>query len=223
MIVYGSTLSPFVRKVTLFAAEKGLEVTVTMDGVMQREGPFLEASPFGLMPGFRDGDFALSDSSAIVTYIEAKHPEPNLIPEAPEARARAIWYEEFGDTMLMPLAGRVFGNRFVRPRVMRAEPDLATADAAERDDLPRMYDYLERIVPDDGFLVEDRFTLADIAVACPLANLRYVGRGVDAGRYPRTAAYLDRIFARPTMAQCIAADEAAVAAMGGPVTEPATA
>ena len=34
---------------------------------------------------FRDGDFTLADSSAIVHYLEAKHPEPALIPADPQA------------------------------------------------------------------------------------------------------------------------------------------
>ncbi len=67
MIVYGSSLSPFVRKVVAFAAEKGIELEVKPVGPGSQDPEFREASPFGKMPGFRDGDFAISDSSAHVT------------------------------------------------------------------------------------------------------------------------------------------------------------
>ena len=54
MILYGSTLSPFVRKTLAFASEKGLTLEVKPAG-MGRGGPeFEEASPFAKMPGFRD-------------------------------------------------------------------------------------------------------------------------------------------------------------------------
>ena len=50
MIVYGSTLSPYVRKVVGFAAEKGLAIEVKPSG-MGRGGPDFEAAtPFRKMP-----------------------------------------------------------------------------------------------------------------------------------------------------------------------------
>ena len=113
MIVYGSSLSPFVRKVLAFAAEKGIELELKPTGLGNKDPEFLEASPFGKMPGFRDGDFAISDSSAIIAYLEAVQPEPNLIPTEPKARARTIWYDEFADTILFACGGKMFFNRLV--------------------------------------------------------------------------------------------------------------
>src|SRR4028119_128358 len=100
MMGYGSSLSPFVRKVLAFAAEKGIEVESKPVGLGDQSPDFREASPFGKIPGFRDGDFAISDSSAIIAYLDALKPDPNLIPIDPKTRARTIWYEEFGDTIL---------------------------------------------------------------------------------------------------------------------------
>lgn len=219
MIVYGSTISPFVRKVVAFAAEKGLAVEVTPAG-MGRGGPdFAEASPFGKMPGFRDPgaddgrDFTISDSTAIVAYLDAAYPEPNLIPAAAIPRARTIWFEEFGDTIVMAAGAKMFFNRLVLPRFMKREGDLAAADAAERDELPPIMAYLERIAPDPGgFLVEDRVTLADIAVASPFANLSYIG--VDLAAWPRAAAWIDSILARPSFAEVVAADRQLIAGLG---------
>src|SRR4028119_1463092 len=88
MIVYGSSLSPFVRKVLAFAAEKGIEVESKPVGLGSEDPEFREASPFGKIPGFRDGDFAISDSTAIIAYLDAIRPEPNLVPTEPRARGR---------------------------------------------------------------------------------------------------------------------------------------
>jgi glutathione S-transferase len=218
MIVFGSTLSPYVRKCMVFGAEKGLELELQPAG-LGRGGPdFQAASPFGKIPGFKDEDFLISDSSAIVTYLEAKYPEPNLIPLEPRARARTIWYDELADTIMMAAGTAIFGNRFVRPRVLKQECDHEAADVAERDLLPSLCDHLENVIPASGFLVEDRLTLADIAVASPFATLGCIGVMADSTRHPRTAAYVEAILARPSFATIIAKDQAMVSAMGGPVT-----
>ena len=219
MIVYGSSISPFVRKVLAFGSERGLALERKAAG-MGRGGPeFEQCSPFGKMPGFRDPgadhgrDFCISDSTAIVTYLEAKYPEPNLIPTDPIARARSIWFEEFADTILMLAGGKIFFNRFVAPRVLKQAGDEGVAAAAEANELPPLLDYLETLVPDCGFLVESRITLADIAVASPFVNMDHLGIRTDAARWPKTARYLEGIHARPSFAPVIAAEKAIIAAM----------
>ncbi len=223
MIVFGSTLSPYVRKVMVFGAEKGLELELQPAG-MGRGGPeFMAASPFGKMPGFKDGDFLISDSSAIVAYLDAKYPEPNLIPAEPQARARTIWFDELADTIMMAAGSAIFGQRFVRPRVLKMECDHDAADAAERDLMPPILAYLEGAIPESGFLVDDRLTLADIAVASPLATLGCIGVTVDSATYPRLAAWVASMHARPSFAAIITRDRAMVDAMGGPVPREAVA
>jgi glutathione S-transferase len=210
MILYGASMSPFVRKVLAYAAEKELEIELRPGGMGRGGAEFEEISPFGKMPGFRDEDFTISDSTAIITYLEAKHPEPNMIPIEPRARARTIWYEEFGDTIVMACCGKIFFNRVVAPRVMNRPGDLATAEAAERNELPPILDYLERTLPDSGFLIEDRITLADLAVASPFANLQHMDIRPDPDRHPKTAAYVDAILARPGFSRWLEKERAFV-------------
>jgi glutathione S-transferase len=90
----------------------------------------------------------------------------------------------------------MFFNRIVAPKFLGREGDLAAADAAEADELPPLLDYLEGVLPGSGFLVEDRITLADIAVASPFANFRHLGLALDRGRWPKVLAFADRILAR---------------------------
>ncbi|HEX9954277.1 MAG TPA: glutathione S-transferase family protein [Allosphingosinicella sp.] len=200
MILYGSSMSPFVRKVLAFAAEKGLELEHKPIGLGAQDPDFLAASPFRKIPALRDGDFAISDSSAIIHYLEAKHPEPAMIPTEPQARARTIWYEEFSDTLLFACGGKMFFNRIVAPRFLGRPGDTEAADKAEREELPPILDYLEVVVPQPGgFLVGDAITLADIAVAGPFANFRLMDVDVSA-THPRTQAWVNSILARPSYA-----------------------
>src|SRR5688500_7309818 len=152
------------------------------------------------MPGFADGDYRLADSSAIIHYLEAKHPEPALIPADPELRGRTIWFEEFADTILFACGAKMFFNRVVAPRFLGRDGDHAVADTAEREELPPILDYLEGVIPDSGYLVGDRLTLADIAVASPFANFRHCNVVIDEGRYPRLTRYVASILARPSLA-----------------------
>ena len=206
MILYGSSLSPYARKVLAFAGEKGIELELRPTGSApgQPSEDFIAASPFRKMPAFRDGDYTLADSSAIVHYLEAKYPDPPLIPADPKLRGKAIWYEEFADTILVTCGSKIFFNRIVAPRFLGKPGDEDAAREAELNDLPPILGYLEKVAPDaGGYLVGDQLTLADIAVASPFANFRHTQTRVDTERYPRTVAYVERILARPSLAPWI--------------------
>lgn len=212
MILYGSSLSPFVRKVLAYCGERGIELELQPTGFPNHAPEFLEASPFRKMPALRDGDYVLADSSAIIHYLEVKYPERPLIPADPRLRGNTIWFEEFADTIVCACGAKIFFNLIVAPRFIGRPGDLEAAAAAERDELPPILDYLEKIVPgEDGYLVGDSLTLADIAVAGPFANLRHTRTRVDPERYPRTVAYVDRILSRPSFAQWIERETAFLA------------
>lgn len=204
MIVYGSTVSPFVRKVVAFAAEKGIEIKVKVVTLGSDDPAFREASPFGKMPALRDGDYFLADSSAIVAYMEAVKPQPALIPAEPRARGKTIWWDEFADTILMGAGIKVFFNRVAAPRFLGKAGDAAVASRAVEHELPPLFEHIERSLPHSGWLVEDRLTLADISVATGFANLRYAGCPVDAAQYPKLSAFVDKMFARPAFAASLA-------------------
>ncbi|WP_114952536.1 glutathione S-transferase family protein [Sphingosinicella terrae] len=226
MIVYGSSLSPFVRKVLAYASEKGIDLEVKSIALGAADPDFREASPFGKMPGFRDGDFAISDSTAIIVYLEAIRPEPNLIPTEAKARARTIWFDEYADTILSACGGKMFFNRIVAPRFLGMAGDEEAAAKAQCDELPPLLDYLERVIPASGFLVEDRLTLADLAVASPFANFQHLDVAIDPARYPKVTRYIETILARPSFKPMIEREtaflERTAPAAAAPAAAPAT-
>jgi len=212
MILYGSSLSPFVRKVLAYAGEKGIEIELRPTGFPQASDDFVAASPFRKMPALRDGDYLLADSSAIIHYLEAKHREPQLIPADPELRGRTIWFDEFADTILAACGAKMFFNRVVAPRFMGRPGDMAAAEAAETQELPPILDYLQSVVPEPGdYLVGGKITLADIAVASPFANLTHVECELDSARHGRVKAFVQSILSRPSFAPWIERETAFLA------------
>lgn len=195
MILYGAPISPFVRKVLVYAAAKGIEIELVPVGVGDSNPDFVACSPFKKMPGFRDGDFTISDSTAIIAYLEAKYPDPAMIPADPANRARTVWFDEFADTIFVSAAGAIFFNRVVAPKFMGREGDLEAADKAEKEALPPVLDYLEGVIGDSDYLVGEGLTLADIAVASPFVNLAHTDIIPDATKYPNIRRWLGNIHA----------------------------
>jgi glutathione S-transferase len=114
-----------------------------------------------------DGDYSLADSSAIVHYLEAKHPDPALIRADPRERCKVVWFDEFADTIVFGCFVKMFFNCIVGPRFMSVAGDEAVAAAAQANEMPPILDYLESVVPGASFLVGNRLTIADVAVASP--------------------------------------------------------
>ena len=54
-----------------------------------------------------------------------------------------------------------------------------------------------------------RFSVADIAIGSVFVNMQHAGEAVDAGRWPKLAAYVDRIHARPSFKGLIEEEKAA--------------
>lgn len=211
MKIYGSTISPFVRKAVVFAEEKGLAVELIPTAPGDTAPAFRAISPFGQIPAMVDDDFALADSSAIIAYLEAKHSDPVLIPAEAQARGRTIWFDELADTVIFATGRTMLFNRVVGPLFRGVPGDAAAADAAERDQWPAILAYLEQAVAGRDFLVEDGFTLADIAVTSALASSLHATAPIDAAGHPELARYLDTMLARPTFARRLEAERGFIA------------
>jgi glutathione S-transferase len=214
MDIYGVPLSPFVRKVHLVAAEKGITIQMKHGDPRNPSPEFLAASPFQKIPAMVDGDFGLADSTAIAMYIEAKHPEPALYPAAPKERGKAVWFEEFADTILAPSGGKVIFNRFIGPKVIGIPGDEAVAALGEAELLPQLA-YLESVAPAEGWLAGTDFSIADIAVATMLRTLNYVGLCPTAESYPAISGWYERVCARPAWQQVAALEEGIAARFAG--------
>jgi glutathione S-transferase len=206
-IVHGVGLSPFVRKVRVAMAEKGLEYELrpVMPGAVPDD--YHRISPLRKIPCYQDGDFTLPDSSCIIAYLERIQPAPALYPSNPEQFGRALWFEEYSDSKLSDTLGTIFFQRFVRKNLFKQEPDEELV-AQKFAEIPELFDYLEGQLGERDVLVGNHFSIADIAVGSIFVNFAHVGERVDASRWRSLAAYVDRIHARPSFKAVIEEEKA---------------
>jgi glutathione S-transferase len=150
-----------------------------------------------------DGDFSVSDSSAICAYLDEVYPGHSLFPAEAKDRARARWLEEYADTRLGDIfIWGLFYQKVVRPLVWGEPGDEARIEKSLNEDIPAALDYFERELPARGFLFGD-IGVADISMASFFRNGAYAGFSVDAERWPRTSAFVERTLAHPCIASLL--------------------
>ncbi len=197
LLIVGSYLSPYVRKVLVCLELKGIAYEVDHIVPFFGDDRFSKLSPLRRIPVLVDGDLVLTNSSVICEYLEDLKPEPALYPKDVRDRARARWLEEFADTRMGDVfIWRYFNQIAIRPSVWGEKGDKALVEKTLSEDIPAVLDYLEAQAPAEGF----RFgavSIADIAPACFLRTAAFVRFQVDAARWPRTAGWMARTLATP--------------------------
>jgi glutathione S-transferase len=208
--VYGVPLSPFVRKVRVALAEKGIQYDLDPVIPVNVSAEYRKMSPLGKVPAFRDGDKTLADSSVIIAYLEKTHPNPPLYPTDPYDYARALWFEEYADGGLVTIIGpKIFFQKVVGPKFFNQKTDDAVVKKAVEEELPPMFDYLEsQLAPGATTLVGKQLSVGDIGVASQFVNLFHAGYGVDTKRWPKLAAYLAAVHERPSFRAAVADEKA---------------
>jgi glutathione S-transferase len=229
LLIVGSYLSPYVRKVLVCLEIKGIAYEVDHIVPFFGDDRFSRLSPLRRIPVLVDGDLVLSDSSVICQYIEDRQPAPALLPVDIRDRARARWLEEFADTRMGDVfIWRLFNQIAIRPSVWGEKGDRELVDRTLKEDVPAVLDYLEAEAPAEGFRF-GTLSLADIAIAAFFRNAGWVRFQIDAARWPRAAAWMARTLAEPAFAKLariedavlrtpIAGQRAALKKLGAPVS-----
>ena len=201
MRVIGSYVSPYVRKVIACLNLKGLAYEIDPITPFFGDDAFERMSPLRRIPVLVDGDLTLCDSSVICQYLDEAYPGRPLLPAGVKDRARARWLEEYADTRMGDVfIWGLFYQRVVHPAVWGQPGDAARVEKTLSQDAPAVLDYLEGQVPAEGFLFGD-IGLADISIATFFRNAAYAHFAIEAARWPKTAAFVERVLGHP----CIAA------------------
>lgn len=210
-ILHGASLSPFVRKVRVVLKEKGVDYELKQVIPFGEQPELRSMNPLQKIPVYQDGDFKLHDSSVIVQYIERTHPNPPVYPSNTQEYAWALFLEEYADTHLTETLVPFFFERWLKKNVLGGQPaDEARLAELKKDKLPAAFDWLEAQIGNNDWAVGNRFSLADIALAAPFVNFAYAGEKVDPARWPRLAAYVERVWSRPSVKEILEGERKAL-------------
>jgi glutathione S-transferase len=207
MILYGASGSPFVRKVQVALAIKGLAYEQIQQIPFTKDPEYRKINPLGKIPALQDGELTLCDSTVICEYLEDAYPKAPLYPANSADKARARWFEELGGSRVAELAAGIFFQRFMRPMVLKQEADEELVAKIMNKQLPPILDYLEAQVPDQGFIFGD-FMMADMSLMSPFVNAAYAGYEVDEQKWPRFSQFIARVKAQPVVSEVLTAEAA---------------
>jgi|CZKU01.1.fsa_nt_gi glutathione S-transferase len=193
LTLYLHPFSTYSRRVRIALLEKNLEVDeieVDMAARAHRKEPYLTLNPYGRVPTLVDGDLVLYESTAILDYIEARFPEPSLVPADIKQRALVDMHMKLCDLQFTRPGGVViFSKRFIPEAKWRLD-EMAKA----RGEVEKHFKILERQLEGQAFLAGDSYTLADV---CYVPFLEFMAL-FEVEPPPNVKAWSDRLLARPT-------------------------
>lgn len=222
MKLYYHPASTTSRMVMLFAAENKvpleMQVVDLMTGEHLKEA-YRGINPNALVPVLEDGDFRLTESSAILKYLADKIDSPTY-PKDLKKRARvnemmdwlnANIYKDFGYGLVYP---QIFAHH-KRPGDDLQSGTLGWHKAKSQSWLEILDKHL--IGPKKRFLCGDEVTIADYCGA-PMMTLGEIV-GCDFARYPNVSRWLGNMKALPTWGKVNEVFNGFVAAMKGKAFE----
>jgi glutathione S-transferase len=186
-------LSTYSRRVRMALLEKKIDaelVEVDMPGRAHRKEPYLSLNPYARVPTLVDEDLVLYESTAILEYLEAKFPEPALVPSDIKQRAHVAMHMKLCDLQFARPGGLIlFSRRFVPESSWRRD-EMEKA----RRDVEKHYAILERQLEGKSYLVAGRYTLADLCYV-PFLEFKHF---FDLPTPPNIQAWSERLLARPS-------------------------
>jgi maleylacetoacetate isomerase len=176
LVLYGYWRSSAAYRVRLALAWKGLAAaTIPLDLRLGEQGApgYVAQNPQGLVPALADGDVLLSQSLAIIEYLDETRPEPPLLPADAVGRARVRAAAQIVAADIHPINNlRVL--RYLKDPLGH---DQGTIDAWARHWITAGFAALEAFVERHGgrFLYGNQVTLADFCLLPQLYNARRIG------------------------------------------------
>jgi glutathione S-transferase len=137
-----------------------------------RQPEFLALNPFGKVPTIVDGDVVLSESGAILLYLNEKYAQTDLTLEQ---RAILTQWVLFGNSTL---ATGIF------------------VETSREKETPKLLTPLNHILSKHPYILGDEFSVVDVAVGSILAYIPMMLK-MDLSDYPEVVNYIQRLSARP--------------------------
>ena len=162
----------------------------------QKAADYVALNPQGMVPALQDGDLILTQSPAILEWLEETHPEPTLMPKGANERATVRAMAALIGCDIHPL------NNLRVLKAIRSEfnADQAAVDAWAAGWIAPGFDALEALIARHG--AEWSFGDAPTLVDCYLIPQMYSARrfNMDLSSWPRLLAVEHTALAHPTFA-----------------------
>jgi len=189
-------LSPWGAAVFVALRHKGVPfetVEVALHARQQREEPYRERLSTGRIPCLEHEGLALTESSAIVEYLEERFPppaHPALLPREAAARGKAR-------QLMAWVRSDLFALKRLRNTLsyFYGVPHEQELDAAARRDAERLLWLAERWISSNGQYLFGDWTIADIDLGLMLKRLTFNRHEVSA----KVERYVDRVWAHPAL------------------------
>lgn len=198
LVLYADTMwtSPYVFSVFVTLREKGLPFdieSVALESRAQDSEAYRSLSLTSRVPALVHDDFVLSESSAIVEYLEDLFPSPAVLPKSPRDRARARQIMAWVRSDLMPIREERPTSTFFYQRP--GKPLSAKAEAAAQ----KLLHVAQTLVPKEGGDLFGAWSIADADLAMMLQRL--VANGHTVPEHIR--AYVNRQWQRPSVREFV--------------------
>lgn len=180
MRIFDFPFAPNPQKLRIYLAEKGLSIPLQRIDLLKgehRTPEFLKKNPMGSLPVLEldDGSF-LTESLAIIEYLEEIHPEPPMIGTDPLERARVRERERFAEMSILSRTARIFFNTSPVFAKQRQVPEAA---AVAREGLPKALRIMDAMIGDHPFVAGERPTIADCTLFAALEHGKRADVSID--------------------------------------------
>jgi glutathione S-transferase len=179
--LYNAPRCPYVARVRIVLAEKGIEFEAVEIDLSDRPDWFYEKNPVGRVPVIEEDGWILPESAVIIEFLEERYPEPALLPADPADRAAARLLIFRDSDLTSPYYA------------LRREEE----GARERYD--EALGRFEALVAERPYLSGAGYGLADIALVPWFLRARDM-LGVELDGFPALEDWLARLEERPAIA-----------------------
>lgn len=171
-----------------------------------RDKDFLAINPQGKVPALQDGELVLTESAAICLYLAEKYGEGRLLPQAGSDNAgrHHQWVSFIVSELEQPL-WTIGKHKFALPEEQRVPAMIKTA----MWEFDKAMNQAEQWIPEEGMLLGQQFTVADILLA---HTLNWAAK-FEQVLPPKAEAYRQRLSRRPAMGSALSKEMAAKGAM----------
>ena len=196
MTLYSGSTDPYSHRCRIVLFEKDMDFEIIDVDMHNKPEEIASISPSGKMPVLVERDLVLTESNIINEYIDERFPHPQLMPPDPVMRARAR-------LVLFNFEHDLFTH------VNTLEHSLGKASDKARQEIRDSLSQLTPILTKQKYLMNDEFSMLDVAIAPLLWRLEHYGIEL-----PKVAApvlkYRERLFSRPAFINALTPTEKAL-------------